>query len=61
MTDTTSREDCMVINVDGEHFASIGENESVEICRGKNDIGFINLIGNSFHESLCRKLCRPIK
>lgn len=61
MKDTTTREDCMVISVDGEHFASIGVNESIEICRGKNNINFINLIGNSFHESLCKKMCKPIK
>ena len=61
LTDTTSRDECMVINVDGEHFADLHENGSIEIYRGENNVKFINLIGNSFHESLCRKLCRPIK
>lgn len=53
--------ECMVINVDGELHINLSENESIEISRGKNNIKFINLIGNSFHESLCRKMCRPIK
>ena len=58
---TTSREDSMVINVDGEHFISLARDESIEICRGRNNINFIDLIGNSFHESLCKKMCKPIK
>lgn len=57
----TSREDSMVINVDGEHFISLARDESIEICRGRNNINFIDLIGNSFHESLCKKMCKPIK
>ena len=61
MMDTTTRVDSMVISVDGEHFASLGVGESIDICRGKNDINFVNLIGNSFHESLCKKMCKPIK
>ena len=61
MKDTTTRDDSMVISVDGEHFASIGIGESIDICRGKNNINFVNLIGNSFHESLCKKMCKPIK
>ncbi len=51
----------MVITVDGDLERKLGENESVEICRGRHNVKFISLIGNSFHESLCRKLCRPIK
>jgi NAD+ kinase len=58
---TTTREDSMVINVDGEHFISLTRDESIEICRGRNNINFIDLIGNSFHESLCKKMCKPIK
>jgi NAD+ kinase len=50
-----------VINVDGEHFISLRKGDSIEICRGKNDINFIDIIGNSFHESLCKKMCKPIK
>ncbi|MCR4796073.1 MULTISPECIES: NAD(+)/NADH kinase [Ruminococcus] len=61
MKDVTVRDDSMVINVDGEHFASLHNGDSIEICRGKNNINFINLIGNSFHESLCKKMCKPIK
>ncbi|MDD7517163.1 NAD(+)/NADH kinase [Ruminococcus flavefaciens] len=61
MKDTTIRDDSMVINVDGEHFVTLGNGGDIEICRGKNDISFINLIGNSFHESLCKKMCKPIK
>ena len=51
----------MVVSVDGEAVKCLAENESVEIVRGRNNLRFVNLIGNSFHESLCRKLCRPIK
>ena len=61
MEDITTRGDCMVISVDGEHFASLGFGESIEICRGRNNINFIDLIGNSFHDSLCKKMCKPIK
>ena len=51
----------MVINVDGEHFIDLAREESIEIFRGRNNINFIDLIGNSFHESLCKKMCKPIK
>lgn len=61
MADTTIRDDSMVISVDGEHFATLRSGEYIEICRGKNNINFIDLIGNSFHESLCKKMCKPIK
>jgi NAD+ kinase len=61
LTDRTPGEDRMVISVDGELDVTLGENESIEISRGRHNINFINLIGNSFHESICRKLCRPLK
>lgn len=61
LTDKTSGGDSIVINVDGELHISLTENESIDICRGRHNINFVNVIGNSFHESLCRKLCRPIK
>lgn len=61
LTPKTSGNDCMVINVDGGLHINLYENESIEIKRGRHVIKFIDLIGNSFHESLCRKLCRPIK
>lgn len=61
LTNKTSGDECMVINVDGELHFSLHENSSIEIFRGRHNIKFINLIGNSFHESVCRKLCRPIK
>ncbi|MCQ2459501.1 MAG: NAD(+)/NADH kinase [Ruminococcus sp.] len=51
----------MVVSVDGEIFAELGGDESIEICRGKNNIKFVNIIGNSFHESICTKMCRPLK
>lgn len=60
LTDRTSR-DPIVISVDGEIKAQLGEGASVEIMRGRSTLRFIDLIGNSFHESLCRKLCRPLK
>ena len=61
LTDRTSGGDSIVINVDGALHISLKENESIDICRGRNNINFVNVIGNSFHESLCRKLCRPFK
>ena len=63
MKNTTpiSKGECMVINVDGEHFADLHESDSIEIHRGKKNIKFIDIIGNSFHESLCTKMCKPIK
>lgn len=61
LTAKTSGGDSMILSVDGGLNLSLHENESVEIFRGRHNINFINLIGNSFHESLCRKLCRPIK
>lgn len=60
LTDRTSG-DPIVISVDGEITKQLGENESIEIMRGRHDLRFVNLIGNSFHESLCRKMCKPIK
>lgn len=61
IVDTTGGEDLIVVSVDGEVKGRITEGESIEIIRGKSDLKFVNLIGNSFHESLCRKLCKPIK
>lgn len=61
LTDCTAGSDSIVISVDGELNKRIGENESIEIMRGRNNVKFVNLIGNSFHESLCRKMCKPIK
>jgi NAD+ kinase len=61
LTNKTSGDECMVINVDGELHFRLHEEQSIEIKRGQHNIKFINLIGNSFHESVCRKLCRPIK
>lgn len=61
LTDKTSNGESMVVCVDGELYFKLHENESIEISRGRHNIKFVNLIGNSFHESLCRKLCKPIK
>lgn len=61
LMDRTAGEDSIVISVDGELNKRIGENESIEIMRGRNNLKFVNLVGNSFHESLCRKMCKPIK
>lgn len=61
LTDRTSNGESMVVCVDGEIYFQLNENESIEISRGRYNVKFINLIGNSFHESLCKKLCKPIK
>ena len=60
-TTPVSRGESMVINVDGETMGVLRENESIEIYRGSRNIKFIDIIGNSFHESLCTKMCKPIK
>lgn len=61
LTDKTQNGENMMINVDGDVHFSLHGDESIEISRGRYNIKFVNLIGNSFHESICRKLCRPIK
>ncbi len=61
LVNKTSGEESLVVSVDGEVELSIGEGDSIEIFRGRNNLNFINLIDNSFHESLCRKMCKPIK
>jgi len=61
LTSRTRNSEYMVISVDGELHIQLEKDKSIEIFRGRNNIRFINLIGNSFHESLCRKLCKPIK
>ncbi len=61
LIDRTAGEQSIVISVDGDVNYRIGENETIEIMRGRNNLKFVNLVGNSFHESLCRKMCRPIK
>ncbi|MCM1314101.1 MAG: NAD(+)/NADH kinase [Prevotella sp.] len=61
LTSRTRDGEYMVISVDGELHIQLEKDQSIEISRGKNNIRFINLVGNSFHESLCRKLCKPIK
>lgn len=61
LTSRTRSGEYMVISVDGELHIQLEKDKSIEIHRGRNNIRFINLIGNSFHESLCRKLCKPIK
>ncbi|MBQ8297205.1 MAG: NAD(+)/NADH kinase [Ruminococcus sp.] len=49
------------VSVDGEAHVDIECGQEIEICRGSHKIRFIDLIGNSFHESLCRKMMKPIK
>jgi NAD+ kinase len=51
----------MYVSIDGESEFEIGAGESIEILKGRYKINFIDLIGNSFHESLCRKMMKPIK
>lgn len=51
----------MMISIDGEKNIEISNGQSIEICRGKNKVRFVDLIGNTFHESLCRKMMKPIK
>lgn len=60
LTNTTSDVN-LVMCIDGERKIVLRNGESAEIRRGRNNIRFVDLIGNSFHESLCRKLCKPIK
>ncbi len=62
ITDRTSGDDhYMIVSIDGDSHIKLRNSESIEVCRGKNNIKFVNLIGNSFHESLCTKMMKPIK
>lgn len=61
LTDRTVGESSLVVSVDGELEHNIGENESIEIMRGRYTLNFVDLVDNAFHDSLCRKMCRPIK
>lgn len=51
----------MCVSSDGEEYVKIDADQKVEISKGNHKIQFIDLIGNSFHESLCRKMMKPIK
>ncbi len=51
----------MSVSIDGESHIELIDGESIEICKGRHKISFIDLIGNSFHESLCKKMMKPIK
>ena len=62
ITNTTTGENTqMIMSVDGETDIRLKSGECAEICRGTAKIRFVDLIGNSFHESLCRKMMQPIK
>lgn len=61
LTDRTEGEDSLVVSVDGEQEHRIGENESIEIMRGRYTLNFVDLVENAFHDSLCKKMCKPIK
>ncbi|MDD6278300.1 MAG: NAD(+)/NADH kinase [Oscillospiraceae bacterium] len=51
----------MGVSIDGEKNIELPYGSSVEIYRGASKIRFIDLIGNSFHESLCKKMMKPVK
>lgn len=60
--DTTADEKRTIsVSIDGETYIELTNGQSIEICKGRHKIRFIDLIGNSFHESLCRKMMKPIK
>lgn len=61
LADRTAGETSLVISVDGDVELRMAENESIEIMRGRHTLNFVDLIDNAFHESLCRKMCKPIK
>ena len=61
LTDRTSGENSLVLSVDGELVHRMAENESVEIMKGRYTLNFVDVIDNAFHDSLCRKMCKPIK
>ena len=61
LTDRTSGENSLVLSADGELVHKMAENETVEIMRGRHTISFVEIIDNAFHDSLCRKMCKPIK
>lgn len=59
----TCRGNGMTMNasVDGEAGIDIPSGAEIELRKGRYKISFVDLIGNSFHESLCRKMMKPIK
>lgn len=61
LTNRTTGKASLVVCVDGEQEHRIGENESIEILRGRYTLNFVDLVENAFHDSLCRKMCKPIK
>lgn len=61
LTDRTAGETSLIVSIDGELEYRMAENESIEIMRGRNTLNFVDLIDNTFHESLCKKMCKPIK
>ena len=61
LTDRTAGETSLVISVDGDVELRMAENESIEIMRGRHTLNFVDLIDNAFHDSLCKKMCKPIK
>lgn len=61
MNTSSDRERLMSVSIDGEQCVELMCGQSLCIVRGRNKIKFIDLIGNSFHESLCRKMMKPIK
>lgn len=61
LTDRTAGETSLVVSIDGDVEYRMAENESIEIMRGRHNLNFVDLIDNAFHESLCKKLCKPLK
>lgn len=61
LTDRTAGETSLVVSVDGDVELRMAENESIEIMRGRHTLNFVDLIDNAFHDSLCKKMCKPIK
>lgn len=58
---TDDGERTMGVSIDGEINIELKNGGSAEIYKGASKIRFIDLIGNSFHDSLCRKMMKPIK
>lgn len=61
ITCRTAENEYMTASIDGWKQIKLCRNDSLEVHRGKYKIKFVNPIKNSFHDSICKKLCKPLK
>lgn len=55
------RESNVYVSIDGEHPLTLAKGQKLEIYRSNHKIKIIDMLGNSFHKSLGKKLMQSIK